>query len=233
MPNWTTNVLAMRKCDMNRIVDAQGWIDFNKIRPMPKDLSITCGGVQREAIAAAKARRNGDERALAAIAEQARLPHQPIDPLSRDMVCRTAGDLADLGERYLANEDRYEALTWYEWRIANWGTKWNAVTHRLDYEGEYAVAVFDTAWDRPSSEMLLELAARCSSGIWHEWAHEDYNGICAERIDPDGSLRAATPIVLCECLWEDGDDSYRYAEPSDDWAANDLVFAILGQQAAV
>ena len=46
---------------------------------------------------------------------------------------------------------------WYDWRSANWGTKWNACHHEgpveiQDYEGmnmKQATYRFETAWDTP------------------------------------------------------------------------------------
>ena len=65
---------------------------------------------------------------------------------------------------------------WYNWSIANWGTKWNA--SRVDIDDtpiEYGLIeiTFETAWDAPvlvfekMFEMFPALTFRC------EWRHED------------------------------------------------------------
>ena len=40
--------------------------------------------------------------------------------------------------------DVYKRQTWYEWSIANWGTKWNALNQNFE---EPNVLWFDTAWE--------------------------------------------------------------------------------------
>jgi len=48
--------------------------------------------------------------------------------------------------------------TWYDWRIENWGTKWE-VTGEEDYydEGDYVSYWFDSAW-APPSRAILEIS---------------------------------------------------------------------------
>lgn len=48
-----------------------------------------------------------------------------------------------LGVLYLENQRKYGYTTWYEWSIANWGTKWNALNQNFE---EPNVLWFDTAW---------------------------------------------------------------------------------------
>lgn len=38
---------------------------------------------------------------------------------------------------------------WYEWRIGNWGTKWNAGDVEMDENEAQAVFTFNTAWSPP------------------------------------------------------------------------------------
>lgn len=48
---------------------------------------------------------------------------------------------------YALNKQRYGYETWYDWRIAYWGTKWNALnTVILDSPADLCIA-FDTAWN--------------------------------------------------------------------------------------
>jgi hypothetical protein len=53
-------------------------------------------------------------------------------------------------------EDQKE--NWYEWSVANWGTKWD-VNARVEVEDGVVTATFDTAWSPPISffEHLLSL----------------------------------------------------------------------------
>lgn len=75
----------------------------------------------------------------------------------------------------LGPEDRakYGANNWYDWRVRNWGTKWNAYDSRFDNESN--VMEFDTAWSCPLP--VLDAFARiCDEHNVHfvgKWADED------------------------------------------------------------
>lgn len=52
-----------------------------------------------------------------------------------------------LQKAYAQNKQKYGYETWYDWCIANWGTKWNAMnTQILDSPADLCIA-FDTAWN--------------------------------------------------------------------------------------
>ena len=62
--------------------------------------------------------------------------------------------------------------TWYEWSIANWGTKWNA--YSVEDRGDSLR--FETAWGMPTEVLTAVLSALQEKEIdfiW-EWADEDY-----------------------------------------------------------
>src|SRR5690606_21345130 len=47
---------------------------------------------------------------------------------------------------------------WYEWRLENWGTKWNAYSQSLERESDLSATLrFDTAWSPP--QPILEKLA--------------------------------------------------------------------------
>lgn len=48
-------------------------------------------------------------------------------------------------ERKAKAKEKYGATDWYEWRLENWDTKWDADT--VDHEGHRVT--FDTAWSPP------------------------------------------------------------------------------------
>jgi hypothetical protein len=48
-------------------------------------------------------------------------------------------------------EDYYEGDRWYNWRIQNWGTKWNA----YDVDVIDDEIIFNTAWSTPLPVLLL------------------------------------------------------------------------------
>lgn len=47
MLNWTMNSMAVSATDLNVLLNAEGNLDFNLVRPMPAGLDITDGGLRR------------------------------------------------------------------------------------------------------------------------------------------------------------------------------------------
>jgi len=55
---------------------------------------------------------------------------------------------------HLANKAKYGHADWYGWRLANWGTKWDACETYISHEDDDSVVViFETAWS-PPTELL-------------------------------------------------------------------------------
>lgn len=54
--------------------------------------------------------------------------------------------IIEIGKFYYELINNYHCLNWYDWRIMNWGTKWNSC-----HDGWYDdnTLVFDTAWSAP------------------------------------------------------------------------------------
>jgi hypothetical protein len=61
--------------------------------------------------------------------------------------------------KHEANKAKYGHAHWYDWRLANWGTKWEACEVQIiDEDEDYAQIRFDTAWCSP--ENFLEWYAK-------------------------------------------------------------------------
>lgn len=71
------------------------------------------------------------------------------------------------------NVVKYGYEGWYDWRVAKWGTKWEAVDARWhNKEGGGIIYTFDTAWS-PPTDVVDEIARRYPSlTITHEF-HEE------------------------------------------------------------
>lgn len=62
--------------------------------------------------------------------------------------------------------------SWYDWSIANWGTKWNAYTSSLAGEGDFAELKFQTAWSMPVP--FLEALAKAEQALsFQYWAFDE------------------------------------------------------------
>ncbi|UOO85693.1 hypothetical protein [Neisseria arctica] len=55
----------------------------------------------------------------------------------------------ELGRACIQNLQRYGYTNWYWWRMANWGTKWNAYHQYVDVSDTELYITFDTAWSLP------------------------------------------------------------------------------------
>lgn len=71
------------------------------------------------------------------------------------------------------NIKKYGYAGWYDWRIANWDTKWEAANARFE-NGLKGVLTyhFDTAWSPPEA-VIRELARRFPSLEFTHEAHEE------------------------------------------------------------
>lgn len=158
-----------------------GSVDFNKIIPMPENLNIEAGtrtdrGLQayRDFIEAYTAGRSAED-ALKAL--------ENIPAESEEAFLRRRTDIKhdewELGKTAWNNIRQYGAPTWYDWCIANWGTKWNAYGYddTIDYH-DGTPLYFQTAWSAPHPvlEKLTEMFPEIE--LEHEWADEDIGQNC-------------------------------------------------------
>ena len=205
MPNYITVRVAMLAEDMERnALNEKGEFDLDAIRPMPDDLNLPKGSFQMLAVRAAQAIDGNDEAALKEIEAEAdrQLPH-----VVYDTEYRTIEDLYALGKLYLRNETLYGAQTWYEWRVEQWGTKWNALDPKTVEAGDLKIACFQTAWDAPCKELMEVLALRSTAPVWMEWADDDdYNGIRTSLSTKEGTLEGMAPLMLEETVVIEGDE---------------------------
>ena len=74
-------------------------------------------------------------------------------------------------------EEKYGKNNWYDWSIANWGTKWNSVGTRVELKDGSLYYTFDTAWDCPREivNALMRMKKTILKDIKISWEciHED------------------------------------------------------------
>jgi hypothetical protein len=64
----------------------------------------------------------------------------------------TDADFKGESPKHLANKAKYGHADWYSWRLANWGTKWDACEVQIiDEDEEYVQIRFDSAWSPPTN----------------------------------------------------------------------------------
>jgi hypothetical protein len=83
-------------------------------------------------------------------------PFQDLMPIPEDLQIEAGyfGDGTDknneMQERYARNKEKYGHQHWYDWCIANWGTKWDARVEDFNAKNINDICVyFETAWSPP------------------------------------------------------------------------------------
>ena len=138
-------------------------------------------------------------------------------------------EVADL---YKYNKDTYGFLCWYDWCVANWGTKWDVPKDEYlgaaNYEDQAVHTYFNTAWgpalewaeqvslDWPELEFTTEYS---EFGMWFAGRHRVKNGEVLVRVEgePQSLGSNGEPMFpFCydeaveairengECGWESG-----------------------------
>lgn len=59
---------------------------------------------------------------------------------------------------------------WYDWQVANWGTKWDPDLQGADFDGTTLSVSFDSAWSPPMA--------------FYEWLHEQGYEVYANYYEP-------------------------------------------------
>lgn len=126
-------------------LDADGNFCFDKVLPMPAALNIKSGTVTDDAIAYYITER------LTKPVEETNLSSYITNTLcpgnwAEEVVARLEDSISSgrkyddkdleelywLGEQYVFNIHSYGYPTWYEWRCAHWGSKWDAQNCEFD-----------------------------------------------------------------------------------------------------
>ena len=114
-------------------------IDFDKVIPMPEELSIDSD--------------SSAETVIVLLMRQARfLFFGPYSPEVKDAWARYEkwpDDLKEkseeLAKKYLMNIAKYDYPNWYSWHIDKWGTKWNSIEGYGTQRREDDTIYFETA----------------------------------------------------------------------------------------
>ena len=114
-------------------------IDFDKVIPMPEELSIESN--------------SSAETVIVLLMRQARFlffgPYSPEGKDAWERYERWPDDLKEkaeeLAKKYLMNIAKYDYPNWYSWHIAKWGTKWNSIEGYGTQRREGDTIYFETA----------------------------------------------------------------------------------------
>lgn len=96
-----------------------------------------------------------------------------------------------------ANREKYGYEGWYDWNVANWGTKWNSCDARLfnnDKEKHSIVYTFQTAWSPVGDKVMYLLSRRFPSLTFIHEFHEEAGMYPSERCTWQDGLKASEEI---------------------------------------
>ena len=83
----------------------------------------------------------------------------PMPPELEDVDWSEAEEMNDIIRARYKKE--HGSDNWYDWRVNNWGTKWNSYNCEIvEHEDDYVVYTFDTAWGPPTG-VIEALREQC------------------------------------------------------------------------
>lgn len=148
MPNHITNRLRFNSNQLEEIKDFVSSVgedgiipfDFNKIIPMPEELNIESSS-------------KGDDALFLITGKHPNqfMKDKNLKKLKDDfdkMSDSKKKEFLEIGQKYYNNIIKYGHTNWYDWSIANWGTKWNAYNFDFFEPAENEIW-FQTAWSSP------------------------------------------------------------------------------------
>jgi hypothetical protein len=111
----------------------------------------------------------------------------PLPEILKDTTSPAPDDLDPELREQMIRETGFD--NWYDWQVANWGTKWDPDVEVLDWDGTTLSVSFDSAWSPPIGfyEWLTEQGYAVSANYYEpgmnfagEWINgEDY---CVEDV---------------------------------------------------
>lgn len=119
-------------------------IDFNKIIPVPEELIVE------------ESSRGAMGLAILERREFAGMMYPEAKKQFDQMLSEEKNECLKLGRRYRDNKKKYGYKSWYDWRVANWGAKWEAYNQERPRSNEIW---FDTAWTSVG-RLIAALAVR-------------------------------------------------------------------------
>jgi hypothetical protein len=169
MPNHVINKVTCTNPKVLSALVVDDKVDFNTILPMPKELNVTAGNVEYFA---------------QEIIQQMKLKNKTAEECLKEHLPELLDGKGEQVQIYLNNYTKYGATSWYDWCIANWGTKWNA----YEFIVRSNELEFQTAWRTPVP-VLIKLSKRFpEETITLNFADEDIGNNCGTMTVTQGDI---------------------------------------------
>ena len=117
-----------------------------------------------------------------------------------------------------ANREKYGYGSWYDFNIANWGTKWDVSSDNAEIvDANTVTAGFDSAWSPPITayERLMELGFEIEA-FYYEPGMQ-YVGKWVDGEDDCIEYGGYTARTVREMIGEELDDYFAISESMADW----------------
>ena len=121
-------------------------------------------------------------------------------------------------EQEKVNRDKYGYSSWYDWSIANWGTKWDISLDSVDNpDANTVTASFESAWSPPIAayERLMDLGFEIEA-FYYEPGMQ-YVGKWADGVDEYYELGGEDSSTVRESIGEELDDYFCISESMAEW----------------
>ena len=114
-----------------------------------------------------------------------------------------------------------DAVNWYDWRVSNWGTKWDVSDEGLEYVDNkdgtsHITGWFDSAWAPPieAYNTFLDDMDGCSIEATYEEGGMDFAGIYSDGDDQymEGLAEWCEAVVKGTCALEDTPELFQKLE---------------------
>jgi hypothetical protein len=161
------------------------------------------------------------ERAAKALQEGTFL--QEFIPCPQALIDTVSGFVPEqeaLEAKQAANRERYGYSTWYDFNIANWGTKWDVSADNVEIaDANTLTAGFDSAWAPPTRayEQLMELGFEIEA-MYYEPGMA-FVGKWADGIDEYYEYGGEDSTTVREAIGEELDDYFCISESMAEWEA--------------
>ena len=143
---------------------------------------------------------SGDKSRISAMLKEIQNDEQGIGSVDFEKILPMP-DTVYNGSLGIRERELYGENNWYDWRIGNWGTKWNSYGYTENTNFQDGKIKFLTAWSAPHpilqklSEMFPDVKME------HEWADEDVGMNCGRYVYYDGErVEEYFPESQKECL---------------------------------
>jgi hypothetical protein len=127
-------------------------------------------------------------------------PMQDLMPCPQELIDTDSSLGREPNEKQLANQKKYGFSDWYGWRVANWGTKWDArVCEFYDQNPNETSVMFETAWSPPENFFRIYAMLNPDAYFRNEFDEEgmSFEGYC-ENSQAEGYMCESWDLEMGE-----------------------------------